>query len=430
MLREKGALLRSSSDSLKPMSSKTADIVIIGGGIIGMSIAYQTARRGSLRVMVLEKGAGLGEGSTGASSAITRQRYTRDEMVELVRDSNRVFRNWSEYTGLAGPRASNHPVGVLWSLGSSKTAVEADAARLQSFNIHASVLSPADLEVRFPQVNPCNHPFSLESEHHQCNEAGYFLLEEDAGYFEATSALEDVAEAARREGVVVSMNSEVVGVRTSGGSVVGVTLADGTQVDGGVVVNAAGPWCNKINALAGVEQPWKLVPTRIAVGHRPVPPELAGTFPAIADPLGGVYFRPEAGGQQVIFGSTLEEDEMESADPDMFSRFAERSFLDAKVQALHHRLPGLPFKGTVAGMCGMYTVNRVDVHPIVGMSELDGFFLVNGFSGHGFKEAPMIGAQCAKFFTGADASFDTKVPIELFAIDRAPLVTENLNVLA
>ncbi len=412
------------------MASSTADIAIIGGGIIGMSIAFQTARRSSLQVVVLEKAGGLGEGSTGASSAITRQRYTRNEMVELVRDSNRVFQNWSEYTGLSNPRASNHPIGVLWSLGDDQAAVAADASRLRSYGIKVAALGPADLTDRYPHINPCNHPFSLEAEHHECNTAGHFLLEEDAGYFEATSALEDLAVAAKREGVDLLMNSEVVGIGQSGGRVTGVTLSGGDRIDAGIVVNAAGPWCNKVNALAGVEQPWKLVPTRIAVGHRPIPPDMVGSFPAVADPLGGVYFRPEAGGQQVIFGSTLEEDEMEAVDPDALNRLAEQSFVHSKVQGLHHRLPELPFKGLLGGMCGLYTVNRVDVHPIVGMSDLDGFFLVNGFSGHGFKEAPMIGAQCAQLFTGESADFDTAVPIGFFALDRQPLLTDQLNVLA
>lgn len=78
----------------------------------------------------------------------------------------------------------------------------------------------------------------------------------------------------------------------------------------------------------------------------------------------------------------------------------------------------------------MYTVNRVDVHPVVGMSPVDGFFWVNGFSGHGFKEAPMIGSQVAQFITNTSATFDTDVPMGFFSPDRTPLITSGLNVLA
>jgi len=133
------------------MSNATADVIIVGGGIVGASIAYQTARRSNLKLLVVEKGRGLGQGSTGGSSAITRQRYTRNEMVRLVKDSNRVFHNWSEYTQIANPRATYHPVGVLWVLGHSETKAAADANRLRSFGVRAKALSSAELTGLFPR---------------------------------------------------------------------------------------------------------------------------------------------------------------------------------------------------------------------------------------------------------------------------------------
>ncbi len=412
------------------MSTATADVIIVGGGIVGASIAYQTARRSNLRVLVVEKGRGLGEGSTGGSSAITRQRYTRDEMVRLVKDANRVFHGWSEYTQIANPRATYHPVGVLWALGHTKTEVAADADRLRSFGVQAKALSSTELTELFPAVSTCSQPFSLEQEGHDCSTDSHFLFEEDAGYFEPVSALEDVCEAATREGVEIRLRAEVTDIRTSNGRVVGVTLDDGSRIDAGLVINAAGPWCNRINEMVGIGFDWQLVPTRIAVGHRSIPPQLLGEFPVICDPLGGVYLRPEAGGQQVIFGSTQEEDEQERADPDTYNRLAEQAFLQSRIQSVHHRLPSLPYQGTVGGMSAMYTVNRMDVHPVVGMSPVDGFFWANGFSGHGFKEAPMIGAQVAQFITNTSATFDTNVPMDFFSPDRAPLITSGLNVLA
>ncbi|MCH8985057.1 MAG: FAD-binding oxidoreductase [Acidobacteria bacterium] len=102
----------------------TADIVIIGGGIIGLSIAYQTARRSDLRIVVCEKGAGIGEGSTGYSSAITRQRYTHESMVRIARDGNNVFRNWAEYTGLDNPAARFNEIGVVWMTGEPRKQLE------------------------------------------------------------------------------------------------------------------------------------------------------------------------------------------------------------------------------------------------------------------------------------------------------------------
>ncbi len=78
----------------------------------------------------------------------------------------------------------------------------------------------------------------------------------------------------------------------------------------------------------------------------------------------------------------------------------------------------------------MYTINRQDVHPIIGPTPIDGFVIVNGFSGHGFKESPMVGSMLAQWLTGERASFDTDVPMAFYSIDREPIVTADKNVLA
>jgi len=192
-----------------------------------------------------------------------------------------------------------------------------------------------------------------------------------------------VATAARLGGVDVRMRAEVVDVHLAGGRAAGVTLADGTKIDAGLVINASGPWCNRINTMAGLETPWSLVPTRVQVIYRDLPSVVPRPIPVIGDAPGGIYFRPEAGDGQIIVGSILEEDELEDADPDSYNTSADRSFIDLKIHALHHRLPDLPHVGIPGGMAGLYTVNRQDVLPIVGPTSIDGFAVVNGFSGHG-----------------------------------------------
>jgi sarcosine oxidase, subunit beta len=127
----------------------------------------------------------------------------------------------------------------------------------------------------------------------------------------------------------------------------------------------------------------------------------------------------------------LPEDEEEVvADPDDFPRHADASFRDLKVHGLHHRIPDLEHRGGLSGIAGLYTVNRQDVHPLVGPSGVDGFWLANGFSGHGFKLAPMIGSMVARAVTGASAEFDTEVPMSVFAVDREPIDVATRNVLA
>ncbi len=413
------------------MSPERADLVVVGGGIMGMSVAYQVARRSSLRVVVLEKGVGLGEGSTGASSAIIRQRYTHPEMVRLTRHANVVFHHWAEYVGLARPRARLRETGVLWIFDEDPVAVAADRDRLVAEGVDAVVLAAGEVREAFPALTACVSPFDLGGERpHDCRDGVAFLLERDGGYFDPTGALEDLAEAARRVGVDVRLRAEVVAVHVVADRVTGVSLADGTRLDAGVVVNAAGPWCNRINAMAGLELPWRLVPTRIQVLHRELPSAVPRPLPVAADGSTGIYFRPEAADQQILMGSVLEEDEREAVDPDGYVRVADRAFLDRKIHALHHRIPALPHRGRVQGMAGLYTVNRDDVHPVLGPSPIDGFVLCNGFSGHGFKESPMVGALLARWLTGESAEYDTDVPLEFFAVDRTPLTTESGGVLA
>lgn len=422
---------RSDASIGEKVSYETADVVIVGGGIMGMSIAYQIARRSRMSVVVLEKGSGLGEGSTGGSSAITRQRYSRAENVRIARDGNVVWRNWPEYTGLSDPVGRFHDIGVLWMMNENTDEVAADCDRLVAEGVDAVTVDATELVKLYPGLSACMVPFDLTGEvEHECADGDAFLIERDTGFFDATGALEDVATAARARGVEARMRSEVVGVNVEGGRARGVTLRNGATIGAGLVINAAGPWCNRINAMAGLEMPWTLAPTRVQVIYRGLPAEVPRPIPVVGDSPGGIYFRPEAGGGQIILGSILEEDERETVDPDNYNISADRSFIDSKIHALHHRIPTLPYLGVPGGMAGLYTVNRQDVLPIVGPTSINGFAVVNGFSGHGFKESQMIGSMMAQWITGERADFDTDVAMSFFAVDRSPVDIGDRTVLA
>lgn len=413
------------------MAIESTDIVIIGGGIMGASIAFQVARRSKMSVVVLEKGSGLGEGSTGGSSAITRQRYSKAENVRIARDGNVVWRNWSQYTKLPEPAGRFHDIGVLWMMHQGATEVAADRDRLINEGVDAVVVDARELTRLYPGLSACMVPFDLTGEvEHECAAGDAFLIERDTGFFDATGALLDVATAAAAAGVDIRMRSEVVDVLTEGGRAIGVKLGDGSTIHAGLVVNAAGPWCNRLNEMAGLNLAWSLVPTRIQVIYRDLPTVVPRPIPVVGDAAGGVYFRPEAGDGQIILGSILEEDEIETADPDDYKTAADRSFIDTKIHALHHRIPSLPYSGVPGGMASLYTVNRQDVLPIVGPTAIDGYAVVNGFSGHGFKESQMIGSMMAQWITGERATFDTDVPMSFFAVDRTPVDIEDHTVLA
>lgn len=413
-------------------SGRHFDVVIVGAGIIGLSIAWELARRSKLKIAVLEKGAATGEGSTGASSAICRCRYSMDDMLRLASDGISAYRNWSAYTELSRPKAEFQADGVLWMPGSNTRWADVEHARLQDFGIASAVLDDEDLKDRFPAFSTCTiAPDTETGEPHECRGGGRHLLELEGGYMDPTGAMQDLVDACRARGVSVAFRSEVSGVRKQGGRIAGVELSNGDFIATRLLINAAGPWCQRLYEAAGLDLQWDLKPTRIQVLYRDRPPELRGHIPVSVDMEGGIYFRTQNRGQQLIVSSVLEEDEREVvANPDEFDRDADEDFRLVKLHVLHHRLPDLPQRGKVLGYCGLYTVNRQDVHPIVGPTAIEGFWAANGFSGHGFKLAPAIGSMVAKAISGESLATDTSIPLEFFSIDREPIELDSKSVLA
>lgn len=410
--------------------SSTADVVVVGAGIIGASIAHELASRG-IDVLALDKGLGPAEGSTGASSSICRCRYTYPEVVRLAFHGQEAYGNWRDYTGLSEVRSGLNRVGVLWLMGESVGKVRSDASKLEAEGVTAEAIGPDAVREIFPALSACAEPLDMSGEvSHECREGEAFLYEPIGGYADPVGANQDLIDAIRARGGEVRFRSLVTDVLFDGDSVAGVALADGTTVSSSLVVNAAGPWCNQINALAGAEMRWTLSPTRVQTVFRPWPADL-GHLPVGADSSAGIYFRPESSGQQVLIGSVLAEDEEEEVDdPDDFKRLPDADFAQLKLAAFHHRVPGLEARGNISGIAGLYTINREDVHPIVGPSGVDGFWVANGFSGHGFKLAPSIGSMVAQAITAQPGAFDTDVPMSFFSVDRSPIDLAVRHVLA
>ncbi|MCZ6828534.1 MAG: FAD-dependent oxidoreductase [Gammaproteobacteria bacterium] len=410
----------------------SADVIIIGAGIIGLSTAWQLARRSQLKILVLEKGAAVGEGSTGASSAVCRHRYTLEEMVVLARDGIHAYRHWQDFTRLDEPRAAFQNDGVLWMPGADLDWAGIEHERMSALGIRTALMDDAELQARFPAFSVCIQAPDMEAgTEHLCSGGGKHLLELDGGYMDPVAATEDLLEACRKCGVEVCFRTSVIQVLEEGGRVSGVELGDGSQLEAPLVINAAGPWCNDFLTQLGVLQSWTLAPTRIQVLYLDRPPELVGDIPVTLDMQSGMYFRLQNSGQQLVVGSASERDEQEVIDtPDEFERFPDEAFKLARLHALHHRLPALPYRGSVRGYCGLYTVNKQDMHPIVGETEVAGFYVANGLSGHGFKLAPAIGSLLAQQICGEKADFDTEVQGSFLAPDRAPIPLSDKSVLA
>ena len=409
---------------------QTADVIVIGAGIIGLSAALQLAKRNAGKIVVLERGDVLGGGSTGASSAVCRHLYTRPEMVRLARDGVATYRAWGEFLdGVDAPTASFQHAGVLWM---GLPDAEREQRRLAEFDVAAAVLDDAELKARFPALNPCLVPPDLKTgEDHPCAGGGVHLFETSGGFMDPQYALEDLAKALAAQGVPIVFGCEVTEVLTVDGRIAGVRCANEVEYACGQIINASGPWCNRLLEPLGLSDRWPLIPTRIQILYLDRPPELAGDIPVCGDLVAGIYFRVQNRGQQLIVGSTLPEDEEERVgDPDSFNRLADDEFAALKLHALHHRLPALSYRGKVGGYSGLYTINRSDMHPVVGRTPVEGFVVANGFSGHGFKLAPAIGSLIAQTVTGERIASDTDVPIEFLGWDRAPIGLDTKSVLA
>lgn len=161
-------------------------------------------------------------------------------------------------------------------------------------------------------------------------------------------------------------------------------------------------------------------------------------IPVISDPQCGTYMRPQAHSKQVLVSCAREEDERDHIDnpdkctPDLG---CDADYRNMYLNSLFHRLspvldPSMAGASKVNGMTGMYTVCEDDVHPIIGQTKLKGFYLCNGFSGHGFKCAPQVGAVLAKDITGIELQDDTKVDIDFYSPYRTPHKLKVKNVLA
>lgn len=353
-------------------------------------------------------------------------------MVRLARAGIHAYREWNHYLGQRDPRAEFQRDGVLWMTGADRDWAAREQPRLAALDVHSEVLDDTDLHARFPALNPCAICPDLETAaSHDCAGGNRHLLETDGGWMDPVSAAQDTADALRHSGVTLHYNTEVETVRSAGGRVSGVVLSSGEEIGTDFVINAAGPWCNSVFRAAGIDAPMQMDPVRIQVVHLDRPPGLTGHVPVTVDMAAGIYLRTQNRGQQLLVSSVREEDEREVVDnPDDLLTVADDLFRAEKLHLLQHRLRGLDLGGKIRDYCGMCTLNQVDLHPVVGPWALSGFWVANGFSGHGFKLAPAIGALVARAISGESSDFDCDLDPAYLAPDRAPLNSDSRSVLA
>ena len=358
----------------------TADVVIIGGGVIGTSIAYHLAKMGAQNTVVLERESMLGMGSTGKCAGGIRQQFSTEVNIRLSMESVRFFENFREELD-ADPEFRQNGYLFLATTEEEVTAFQQNVALQRSLGLKVEILSPPEAKDLVPALNVEDVLL-----------ATYCPTD---GYADPHSVLQGFAKGARRLGVDMCTDTEATAIELKAGKVRAVATNQG-RIETPVVVDAAGPWLAIVGRMAGIELPVLPYRRQIFVTH---------PFPAIPDPVPMVidfqpsfYFRKEGPG--ILMGMT------DNEEPSSFNTHVDWDFLAQVVEKAIHRAPILEQAGFMDGWGGLYAVTPDD-NPILGpLPELEGFICAGGFSGHGFMLAPATGRAIAELILEGQSTVD------------------------
>jgi sarcosine oxidase subunit beta len=368
-----------------------ADAVVIGAGIMGASTAHFLARIGFGQVALVEKRKLCG-GSTQYSAAHVRQHYSNEVGIRLAVRGAAMIANAEEELG--GPSGFQNIGYMLFAPPEGEQGLRDIVPVQQSFGVDTVLLTPEEVEHRWPQLR-------LEGVALAC-------FERTSGYCNPVQTVESLARSAQREhGLHVYEGCEVLAISTANGRVTGVVTGDG-EIATGVVVNACGPWGDRIGRMVGVDYPIVFSREHEAVFDAP---EGFQDFPVISDVPQRFYCRPYAGGK-VLAGEGWPK-EIEPADPETYDDGTDEAHLRKMVPKLLNRVPSLAPRLTlpdyggafVTGYSGVYDITE-DWYPIVGEEEVGGYYSCFGGSGHGFKIGPAIGESLAAVIAGEEPRID------------------------
>ena len=368
-------------------------IVIVGGGVVGSSIAWHL-RTGNIRaeVTVIERDPTYRRASSFLAMGGIRQQFSSAANIRLAQHSVRFYERFDTAMRVPGhqPRAWFRQRGYLF-LADDATAerFERRYARQRALGARVERLDAAAVRALVPDL--------------ALDDIRFGLFGPDDGYANPREVLAGFRHAAAAAGATY-VAGEVTRVRTAGGRVRGVTLGDGASLDARAVVNAAGPFAARLAALADLDLP--VTPVRQHLFRCALPRRWPHRFPVVIDP-GGVHWRHddplEPGEPDWIIVARTRHDEPPGEN---FECDRDRWTTDFR-PPLVARLPAFAAAELVDGWAGLYEMTP-DHNPLLGEHpELAGFYLANGFSGHGLMLAPATGAALAELLaTGASPRLD------------------------
>ena len=391
-----------------------SEAIIIGAGIIGSAIAYELARAGK-SVVVIDKNAIAGAGSTCNSCAIIRTHYSTLDGAALAKSNYPFWEDFPGYLGAVGGEvlAAYREVGCLYTCFEENKFGKKLEEIANTIGIPYEVWTPAKARANLPIMNPGHfHPAKTADDPEFASQDGemrYLLFFPKAGFIsDPLLATKNIQSAAERHGATFIFGRRVMDVLKDGNRVSGVTLDDGSTLSAPVVVNASGPHSYKINEMAGVTEDMNIgtKALRVEVAHVPSPAgfdfEKDGLICSDAD-IGG-YWRPEVGNKILIGSEEPECDPLEWVDPDDYNTEVTEQ---ARLQAMRgaQRFPDMGVPNSVQGIADLYDVSD-DWIPIYDRSSLDGFYMAIGTSGNQFKNAPVVGKMMMALIDYCEAGND------------------------
>ncbi len=362
---------------------KTADAVVIGGGIMGAATAHFLAKKKFGKVVLLEKNR-LASVSTGHSAAIVRTFYSNPLTLQLALRARSMFENAAEELG---GDCEFRRIGYCCIFEEKASPTGEQLLQIERpAGVVAERVSRAQIKELAPQIN--------------VDDVIFGIYEPLSGYVDPTKTTENLVASAKDWGLQAYEGVSATSIRLDGNRVTGVETDQGT-IETGVAVNAAGGWGRALGLTIGLNYSLRWSRETDIVVRRP--PDF-GTFPVIADPNLQVYIRPQ-GDDQVLSGlgppKEVEPLDIDDYDPE----------IDAKQRAriedgLYRRMPTLRDQDYVKGWASMYAITD-DWHPLVGPEPgLDGYYAAFGGSGHGFKLGPPIAESLSDMIAGNEPPID------------------------
>ncbi len=369
------------------MKKDTYDVIIVGGGIMGSTTAYYLMSQDeSLNVIVVEPDPTYSQASTTLSVGNARIQFSLKENILISKYTFEVLAQFEDVMEVDGkrPNITYRREGNLFLVDDAGRDLAKEALTLQkSLGCQVEWWSTKKIKARYPLFEPKGL-------------AGGSFGPMD-GHFDPYAALMGYRAKSRSMGAQYIKN-QVVEILKNGSRVAGVRLASDQCLSAGVVVNCAGAWAADVARTAGVNLPVVPVKRQVFVLDPAIKPK--GPLPLTILPS-GLYFRTETGGM-IILGKSMAEDPVGYD----FS-WDEKRFMETLWPELAEFVPSFDTLKLVRGWAGLYAVNTLDGNAILGeWPELKGFYLVNGFSGHGLMQAPAVGRYTSEMILGVPPKLD------------------------